>query len=64
MKTRKDRVIDKMIETLKYYASKKNWSTDDWGCLAVIGDEYGNPGKRARSVLAKARAVGIGLKKE
>ena len=63
MKTRKDEVLDEMVETLKFYASEKNWGNDDWNVPSVIQGEYGTPGKRARSVLAKARAVRIGLKK-
>lgn len=64
MRTRTDKVIDEMVETLKFYASKKTWGKDDWNVPSVIQGEYGTPGKRARSVLAKARAVGIGLKKK
>jgi hypothetical protein len=39
-------------EALCYYANKKHWRKDDWGCLSIIqGADYGEGGKTARTAL-------------
>lgn len=45
---------------LAYYAREENWQEDDWCLLAVIvGPDYGDGGKTARSALKQiARVLG------
>ena len=44
----------KLREVLKYYADSDNYTEDDWGVLAIIG-EYGDAGQKARAVLKQVK---------
>ena len=48
-----ERARARQARALKWYANKKNWSEDDWGCLAVVDPpDYADAGGKARRCLA------------